>query len=84
MHRPCGNVARVTWVVRNPLGPKDERYRAFEHKYARVEVVGMRRGMPVRFNFALANLITLLSQTGFEFRPIHLPVLPLENADTLS
>jgi hypothetical protein len=83
MHHTCGNGARVTGAVRHALGSKDERYRAFKHKYTRVKVVCMRLTMPVWFDFAFANLIALLPQAGFKFGPIHRLVLPLELADAL-
>src|SRR4029077_5183700 len=83
MHHTCGNGARVTGAVCHALGSKDERYRAFKDKYARVKLVCMRLTMPVWFDFAFANLIALLPQAGFEFGPIHRLVLPLELADAL-
>ena len=37
----------------------------------------VRLAMPMWFDLAFANFITLLLETGFKFGPIHLPIFSL-------
>jgi len=49
---------------------------AVKHKDTNVKVVCMCLKMPVWFDFAFPNLITLLSEAGFKFGPVHRLIPP--------
>src|SRR6476661_444155 len=77
VHCAGRNVAGVTGTVSHTLGVKDKSYRAVEHEDARIKLMRVRLAMPMWFDLAFANVVTLLSEAGFKFGPIHCLLLPV-------
>src|SRR4051812_28395127 len=75
VHCAGGNVAGVTGAVGHTLGVKDEGYRAVEHEDTRIKIMRVRLAMPIWFDLAFANFVTLLSEASFKFGPIHCHLL---------
>jgi hypothetical protein len=71
VHRPSGNAARVAGTVSHTLISEDKSYRAIKHQDTCVKFMGVRFAMPVWFDFAFANLVTLLSEAGFKVGRVH-------------
>ena len=71
VRRPGGNAARVAGTVSHALVSENKSYRAIKHQDTCVKFMGVRFAMPVWFDFAFANLVTLLSEAGFKVGPVH-------------